>query len=482
MTSRHKLSRFFVLLRFVVDCALIPCIIVTAYLLKFKLGWMFQHFFSLSVGEIYRNKQIEDYLHVMWLILLVWIFTFYFSGFYRRFTGLMPEIEELIVITKGVTLATVEIMALIFIDKSFPESRYVIGYAWIVGIGTLALSRLILHRIEQRFLRQGKGLTRALIIGADAMGQDLAERMVTVPGMGFYYAGTLDQTPPQECHFHLRQKFHFLGDPSDFQTIVKAHAIESIFITQTISPGLLDELSVYCNIHDIDLKWAPEIGFLMPGISTVEEFDGLLFVSCNLPKYGFKQALKRGFDTLLALLLLMLLSPLFLAIACLIKWTSPHGPVFFTQERTGKDGVPFGMFKFRTMIPDAEAQTGPVMVSEKQESRYIRHGNFLRKTSLDELPQLINVLLGTMSLVGPRPERPFFVEKFSKEIPHFELRHKVKGGITGWAQVNGRSVLTRKPAHKLRYDLYYIKNWSLLFDLKIMLKTMVIVFKREEAY
>ncbi|NBV42192.1 sugar transferase, partial [bacterium] len=139
-------------------------------------------------------------------------------------------------------------------------------------------------------------------------------------------------------------------------------------------------------------------------------------------------------------------------------------------------------FKFRTMVPDAEAKTGPVMVKEKNETRYIKGGQFLRRTSIDELPQLFNVLRGEMSLVGPRPERPFFVDQFTSEIPHFPLRHLVRGGITGWAQINGRSALTNRPEHKIKYDLYYIKNWSLTMDLMILLKTIRIVFAREEAY
>ena len=133
------------------------------------------------------------------------------------------------------------------------------------------------------------------------------------------------------------------------------------------------------------------------------------------------------------------------------------------------------------MVPDAESQTGPVMVT-KEDARYIPFGQFLRKTSIDELPQLINILKGEMSVVGPRPERPFFVDAFEKEIPHFHLRHEMKGGMTGWAQINGRAVLSNRPEHKIRYDLYYIKNWSFILDIKILIRTISVVFQGEEAY
>jgi exopolysaccharide biosynthesis polyprenyl glycosylphosphotransferase len=215
----------------------------------------------------------------------------------------------------------------------------------------------------------------------------------------------------------------------------------------------------------------------------IEDFDGLPFeVHQPLSVNIYYKTIKLAFDFCFALTLLIFLSPLFLIIALLIKIASPNGPIFYVQERVGLNGKPFGMIKFRTMIPNAESKTGPVMVSTQTETRYIPCGNLLRKTSIDELPQLINILKGEMSLVGPRPERAFFVEKFKQNIPYFDLRHKVKGGITGWAQINGRSVLTNRPEHKIKYDLYYIKNWSFILDIKIIIKTIFIVLKREEAY
>lgn len=482
MKHKTKLSSYFILAKFVTDCLLIPCIIILAYILKFKLGWVFEHVFSVSWnGMVYKKAPINLYLNVLWLIVLVWLFTFYFSKVYRRFSGIMPEIEEMLVVIKGVSIATIEMMALSFVYKAFPESRYVVGYAWILGIITLCFSRFCLHRLELSLLKKGKGLKKTLIIGADETGQDMAERLILSPSWGYRYAGTLALEKPDYCHFHLRSHFQLLGTPKDFASAVSAHDIEAIFITTQVQKPLFDAITLFCNEADIELKWLPKMGDF-PGISSVEDYDGLLFASCSFPREGLGQWAKRGLDILAACVLIVLLSPLLCLIACLIKTVSPRGPIFFIQERVGKHNTTFQMIKFRTMIPDAEKTTGPVMVNETQETRYIRYGDFLRKTSLDELPQLFNVLKGEMSIVGPRPERPYFVEKFSQDIPNFTLRHKVKGGITGWAQVNGRSVLTRQPQHKLRYDLYYIKNWSLLLDIKIILKTMMIVWKREEAY
>ena len=161
---------------------------------------------------------------------------------------------------------------------------------------------------------------------------------------------------------------------------------------------------------------------------------------------------------------------------------SPHGPIIYAQERSGLNNKRFLMYKFRTMQQDAESSTGPTWVSETNETRYIKGGKWLRKTSIDELPQFFNILKNDMSIVGPRPERPFFIDEIKKTVPHFNLRHKFKGGLTGWAQLNGRAYLTDKPHYKIKYDLYYIKNWSLIFDFKIMIKTFFILIKGDKAY
>jgi len=191
---------------------------------------------------------------------------------------------------------------------------------------------------------------------------------------------------------------------------------------------------------------------------------------------GWKLAVKRTMDVVVSALLLVLLSPFLMLLALLIKLES-KGPVFYTQVRVGLDGRPFEMIKFRSMRVDAEQDTGPVWATE-DDPRRTRLGAFLRKTSLDELPQLINVLVGDMSLVGPRPERPVFVDQFRQVVPRYMERHKEKAGMTGWAQVNGLRGDT-SIVERTKYDLYYIENWSLLFDLKILLRQFVNVFRKD---
>ncbi|HEX4922512.1 MAG TPA: exopolysaccharide biosynthesis polyprenyl glycosylphosphotransferase, partial [Bdellovibrionales bacterium] len=212
----------------------------------------------------------------------------------------------------------------------------------------------------------------------------------------------------------------------------------------------------------------------------VEEFDGLPILTLNQsPIVGWNAVTKRISDIVYSLVALILFSPLMLLIALLVKLTS-RGPVLYKQERMGMDGRTFYMYKFRSMRPDAEAQTGAVW-AKKGDDRTTWIGAILRKSSLDELPQFINVLKGEMSCVGPRPERPVFVEKFRKEIPGYMLRHKVKAGITGWAQVNGLRGNTSLE-DRIEYDLFYITHWSLAFDLRIMLMTVFKGFFSPNAY
>jgi exopolysaccharide biosynthesis polyprenyl glycosylphosphotransferase len=212
----------------------------------------------------------------------------------------------------------------------------------------------------------------------------------------------------------------------------------------------------------------------------IEEFDGVPLIHLReSPLYGWNRLLKRSVDIVVGSATLVLVAPLMAAIAVAMKVTSP-GPVLLRQTRMGLDGRAFSMFKLRTMQPDAEAETGPVW-ARPDDPRRTRLGAFLRRFSLDELPQLVNVLRGDMSLVGPRPERPVFVEEFRRRVPGYMLRHTVKAGMTGWAQINGWRGNT-SIEKRIEYDLYYIERWSLAFDLKILVQTLWRGFLSKNAY
>ena len=337
-------------------------------------------------------------------------------------------------------------------------------------------------KFERQYYARGVGAKRSLIIGTSMLSQDIAERMLMYPAMGYYYVGFLSDEMPEKVHYHLQDRFHLLGNLDDYSDVIHDHKIDSVFIIrQSFQQETLLKLLSYCEEHSVQFNLISQPLVGMPFIKAAV-FDGIQLLTSSDRNISLSQRLiKRLFDILFSLLVVFLMSPVLLLVAIWIKMVSPSGPIIYHQERVGQHGNLFNVYKFRSMIPNAES-CGPEMVNESGDHRYIKGGQFIRQFSLDEFPQFWNVLKGDMSVVGPRPERPFFVEQFSKEIPHFDLRHSVPVGITGWAQINGRSVLTRRPEHKVKYDLYYINHWSLLLDFKILFKTLFVVFSREESY
>jgi Undecaprenyl-phosphate glucose phosphotransferase len=231
----------------------------------------------------------------------------------------------------------------------------------------------------------------------------------------------------------------------------------------------------------VTIRLVPDVFALRSLAGGVEEFDSVPFISLRdtSPRYGWNLLLKRAIDLAGGAVALALAAPAMAAIAVAIRLTS-RGPILYRQERMGLDGRRFGMLKFRTMQVDAEAATGPVW-ARPDDPRRTRLGAFLRRFSLDELPQLWNVLRGEMSLVGPRPERPSFVESFRRQVPGYMLRHKVKGGITGWAQIHGWRGDT-SIEERIKCDLYYIEHWSIGLDVQILLKTLWLGFRNRNAY
>lgn len=469
-------------MRIIFDVLSVPFIIVMGYSLKFKIGWTLRNIFSLQYGKIYANAQVEPYLQNIVILVIVWTITFYFSRVYRTFSGVMPEVDEAVAVGKGILFSSVLVMALTFVFPFIPGSRFVLLYSAAFAFLWLVLGRLLFTRLEEKQLKKGIGTKNALVIGAGPLGQDVVERMVLFPFLRLNYVGHIDDAEPSQTHYHLTGRLKILGAIRDFKDVCQQRDIKVLFLTKELPHQFLEEIIVFCGKHNIEFNQIIDHSDSLSGTVHVRDFDGLPFLTHkSLKTYHLELKMKRLFDIVAALFGLIILSPLFAIVAILIKVSSPAGSVFYYQERVGYQGKVFKMIKFRTMIPDAE-KSGPVFVSETGDDRYIPCGQALRKYSIDELPQLLNILKGDMSVVGPRPERPFFVEQFEKAMPHFALRHRFPVGLTGWAQINGRSVLTRRPEHKIKYDLYYIKNWTFVFDLKIIAKTLSGVIRGEEAY
>lgn len=482
MPYRQLIHRSFITFRILVDIILIPLIIILAYSLKFKLGWFFQHIVHLNLGQIYSHAQIEPYLSSLYLVIIIWVVTLAASGAYKSSRSILAGTNEWVCVVKGVSIASLEMMAITFLFQSFPGSRFVLLYAWILGVVILGAAHALIYHIELHFKRKGIGSKKTLVIGANSIGQDIAEKMVLFPNMGYSYQGSVCDGVPEKMHYHLKSHFRRLGKIEDYDEIIQRHHIDAIFITEPpVDHTLLTDMVLFAQQHRIELRHLSDSSSLSAG-SYYNDFDGLPFLTLTAPiPVSMGRIGKRVFDVVVASMIFLLGLPLWLIISVVIVYDS-KGPVFYFQERIGRHGVRFNIIKFRSMTPNAEGRTGPVWAAEDCDPRITRVGKFLRRTSLDEIPQLINVIRGDMSLVGPRPERPFFVEKIEETVPHFNLRHSVRGGVTGWAQINGRSTLTRQPDHKLKYDLYYIKNWSFLFDIKIIIATIAVVLKQEEAY
>jgi Undecaprenyl-phosphate glucose phosphotransferase len=272
-----------------------------------------------------------------------------------------------------------------------------------------------------------------------------------------------------------------IGTYADVQSILEQNGIDQLLIALPLdSIGYLEEILKRIGPSMVDIKVIPDIYKFISLRGGIEDFDGMPVISLlDTPLGGWNDVLKRGVDVLLAATLITLIAPVLLLIAAGIKLTS-RGPVFYRQERMSLDGRTFLVWKFRTMRVDAEVESGAVWASPV-DPRRTPLGRWLRQTSLDELPQLFNVLRGEMSLVGPRPERPIFIEQFRQKIPNYMLRHKVRAGMTGWAQVHGLRGNT-SVEQRIRYDLYYIENWSLLLDFKILLLTLFRGFNNPNAY
>jgi Undecaprenyl-phosphate glucose phosphotransferase len=305
----------------------------------------------------------------------------------------------------------------------------------------------------------------------------ILQKITQSPNLGYEPVGFADDTPGRKEIAGLP----VLGPTSHVGFLIREHDMQEAIIglPEASHEEILGLIS-QCEREKATIRVFPDVFQIIASDIGIDDLNGLpLLTIRDVALRGWRLGLKRTMDLAISAVTLTLLSPFMLLIALLVKLDSP-GPVFYAQERMGLDARPFPMLKFRSMRADAEEETGPVWAT-KDDPRRTRFGALIRRHSLDELPQFINVFLGNMSLVGPRPERPVFVEQFRQIVPRYMERHKEKAGITGWAQVNGlrgdTSIIERT-----KYDLWYIENWSLLLDMKILLKTVFSVFSDRNAY
>lgn len=426
------------------------------------------------------QQQFSTYVAMLPIVTIVFPLAFAVQGLYRIHPT-RSRTEEWISVAIACVVATVVLSGvLLWVRPGNPDvlySRATLAIFMISAVLFVIAGRTFVRTAVERRHRAGKDLDRVLIAGNGDLARAVVERMKTHRDqLGFRIVGYLrngDDTrlDDLEC----------LGAIDDAERVVGEHAIDHVFValphaSSEAMMALLDRLVRNC----VSIHVVPDLLQFMVLRSRVADLDGLPTINLSeTPLEGWSRFVKRAFDLLVAAGALIVLSPVMAAVALAI-WLEDRGPTFYRQVRMGLDGKPFDILKFRSMRVGAEKETGAVW-AEKDDSRRTKIGRFIREWSLDELPQLWNVLMGDMSVVGPRPERPQFVEQFRAEFPHYMLRHKVRAGMTGWAQVHGWRGNTSVRI-RIEHDLYYIENWSLALDVKILFMTVIHGLRHENAY
>ncbi len=354
--------------------------------------------------------------------------------------------------------------------------RGLLFYAWIFSIALTILGRETHHIVRSRLRRRGIGRDNLLIVGNGKVAREIARKIGANPRLGYNAVGVVVNGKTQ-TRTNL-SNIPVIGVYQDLPNLIDSQAIDQVIIAlpEMQREELLD-LVTLCQRGRVDIKIYPDIFAYMAGDLSVDDLGGTpLLTVRDIALRGWKLSLKRGLDIIGSLFGMIFLSPFMLLTAFLVRLES-KGAIFYTQERMGLDGKPFDVVKFRTMQADAEVD-GPGW-TVKDDPRVTRLGRWMRKTNWDEIPQLMNVLVGEMSLVGPRPERPVYVLEFREQIPRYMERHREKAGMTGWAQVNGLRGDT-SIEERTEYDLWYVENWSLWLDIKIIIRTVLQTIMRRD--
>lgn len=467
MLKKH--GDFFKSLFFIMDLVLISAAWISAYGLRF-----YTDLIPVTKGVPF----FRAYLTLLPAVLIIWGIVFKSFDLYRprRISSHLSEIWDM---TKACSLATLMVVALSFFLRQFEYSRLVLLLFWGLSIVFMTLSRWSSREILRFLRKRGYNQRYALIVGAGSLGQDLAAKLHRHRELGVRVIGYL--TRRREKVGQKLREIKVLGSYDELPEVLVSHPVDQVFLALPYDAYTHAEKIIrFLQDRTVDVRIVPDLLQFMTIGGQAELFEGLPIVTLQAtPLYGWNQIIKRGADIFLSTLILLLVSPVMLAVSILIRLTSA-GPILYRQERMGYDGRLFEMLKFRTMRMNAEEQTGAVW-ARPNDPRRTPLGSFLRRTSLDELPQFWNVLKGEMSIVGPRPERPEFVEKFRETIPKYMLRHKIKAGITGWAQIKGLRGNTSLE-ERIKYDLEYIEKWSLGLDIKIMWLTLWKGFVNKHAY
>ncbi len=451
---------------------------VLIVIISYAVAW-FLHFeifndFGPEVGIL----PMESYMRALIVIVPAYILLYYYCNVYKpqRTSGYGREIYSIFCAN---TIGLVAIIVLLYIVKLNDYSRKMFFIFYVLNIGLTSLSRLIVRKTLRTLRAKGRNLKHILLAGYSRAGEEYINRILGNPEWGYVVCGILDDFVPAGT---LYRGVKVLGKIDNLHEILPENELDEIAITLSLKDyDRLEEIVSICEKFGVHTKFIPDYNSMIPSRPYTEDLMGLPVINIRYVPLSntLNSVAKRLVDIVGSLAGIVITSPIMLIAAIAVKISSP-GPVIFKQERVGLHSKSFYMYKFRSMEqqkPSEEQKAWTV----KNDPRVTGIGRILRKTSLDELPQLFNILRGDMSLVGPRPERPHFVEKFKEEIPRYMVKHQVRPGLTGWAQVNGNRGDTsiRK---RIEYDLYYIENWSMLLDIKIIFRTFFTGFINKNAY
>jgi len=467
-----KHSQFFESLLFIADIFIIAA------------SWFFSYYLRFYSGLIPSDKGIPPlkvYAFLIIPIIFIWGFAFKAFGLYRpkRISSYASEAFD---ITKACIISVLILVSVTFFFRQYEFSRLVFLFFAGTNIIALSLERWLFREILRYLRRKGYNIRHALIVGAGELAEGILKRIEMHPEIGIKVMGVLS-TNGYEIEKDM-ERIKVIGTYEDIREIIKGSGIETVIIALGWKEhGKVVDVLKKIEDEVVDIKVIPDIYEFMTLRGGIEELEGLPIISLQgTALYGWNVVIKRIIDIVVSLIAILITFPIMVIISIIIKLSS-QGPVIFKQRRYGLDGKVIWVYKFRTMIV---REDGPyILQAEKGDQRLIQFGVFLRRTSLDELPQFFNVLQGSMSVVGPRPHAIAHNEQYRKIVKSYMLRHKVRPGITGWAQVNGwrgETDTIDKMEKRIEYDLYYIENWSFWFDMKIIWLTLWKGFINKSAY
>ncbi len=464
-TERRKADARLQVLLVMSDGAALLLAAVLAYILRF-------HSPITTIVPVTKGvPSLSLYIRATLVLAAAWLPTFAALGLYRPGQRLDFS-SQLGAGSRGVVIGTLIAFALSFFYRGASFSRLTLAIAFVILLIAVPWGRTLAGRLMSRW----RAVSGMAVAGSGDTARALAEKLALVREPGVQFIGRFgDDSPPD-------RRVRPVGSLAEVVAAVAGGHVDRLVLALSLEEsGCARQILELLAPYPVELEWIPDLYGLAPGRARVDEVAGLpALLLGEFPLLGWNGAVKRAMDLSLSLFGLVILAPVLAVIAGLVKASGP-GPVIYRQERVGRDGRRFRMLKFRSMDSDAENDSGPV-AARRADPRTTSIGRFLRRTSLDELPQLVNVLRGEMSLVGPRPERPCFIDDLSNEIPAYLHRLRVKSGMTGWAQIHGLRGGESSMAERVRCDLYYIENWSLALDLRILFRTLISLHRQRNAY